>query len=294
VIVPTMDPDRRALVEPAESPARPAVRFDLNFPSGWQPDTLRPGSGRVSLSRPETLAMARFLTRLPGCAIVLGFTTPAPRGEPYSGALLPQSDREVFQKLTASLEIEGASAVVPWFELGTDGGSFLDFAYQARGVFPLAFALPPEDVLASGGFEAFVEQVGTRVQRCLSLLPHLEVAQEGLERLVSDTWQLDVRVQNVGVVPTTSALASQRGMVSVVALRLDGAKLVATARKPTSDADYTDASLFQVRAPLSGGTLAGGEGRWLRLLLEASSGDDVKVTAASRWAGDGSFEVTLP
>lgn len=295
VLAPALDPDARASVTPggASDDGHAAVRFERNFPSGWQPESVRAGSGRVPLSQPETMAAARFLTNLDGCAVLLGFASAAPRGVPYPGAELPAADREVFLKLGAALELEGASALVPWFELGTGGGALADFAYQARGIYPLFFTLPAEEELAAGGLAAFRAQLVARVERCLSLLPRVEVAQEGLERLASDTWQLDVRIQNVGIVPTSSALARHRDAPADVSMRLEGAKLVATARKPQSNAPYTDAS-FQVRTPLSGGTLAGGEGRWLRLFLEAASGTEVRVTASSPWAGSSAVVLTLP
>jgi hypothetical protein len=295
VLAPTLDPDARSAPGSATGAVPAAartVRFERNFPSGWQPDAVRPGSGRITLAKPETLAAARFLTELDGCAVLLGFVPSAPRGAPYAGAELPAADREVFAKLGAALELDGASSLVPWFELGTGGGGLFDFAYQARGIYPLAFTLPSEEELAAGGLAGFTGAVRARVLRCLTLLPRVEIRQEGLERLASDTWQLDVRIQNVGVVPTASALALHRARSDVV-LHLDGAKLVATAKRPSSGAAYTDAS-FQVRAPLSGGTLAGGEGRWLRLILEAGAGAEVRVTASSPWSGSDALRVVLP
>ncbi|MSR62351.1 MAG: hypothetical protein EXS08_07900 [Planctomycetes bacterium] len=288
VIAPALDPSARA-PEPVAAP----VRFERNFPSGWQPDTIRPGSGRVSLSLPEARAAVSYLANLKGCAVLLGFSAPGPRGVPYAGAELPALDREVFAKLGAALELEGATAMVPWFELGSPGGSLFDFAYQARGIFPLAFPLPTEEELGAGGLDAYALQVGARVLQCLSLLPRVEVVQEGLERLFSDTWQLDLRIQNVGILPTVSALARHRGVLSDVVLQLEGAKLLATADKPANGAPYTNASL-NVRAPLSAGMLSGGEGRWLRLLLEGASGAEVRVRAGSAWAGSDVLQLTLP
>jgi hypothetical protein len=290
VIAPALDPDARA---PLGAAPRTPVRFEHNFPSGWQPDSVRPGAGRVSLSQPETLAAARYLIGLRGCAMLLGFAPAAPRGEPYPDAELPASDREVFARLVAALELEGKRPVVPWPELGSPGGSLFDFAYQARGIYSLALPLPSEEDLAAGALASFGSDVVARVLRCLSLLPRVELEHEGLERLASDTWQLDVRIQNAGTVPTSSALARHREPLADVTLRLEGAKLVATAKKPESGAAFTDAS-FQVRPPLSGGTLSGGEGRWLRLILEASSGGEVIVTAASAWAGSDVLRVSLP
>jgi hypothetical protein len=295
VLAPALDPDARADVTSAgaSDAGHPALRFERNFPSGWQPDSVRPGSGRVPLSEPQTLAAARYLANLKGCAVLLGFTAPVPRGEPYPGAELPASDREVFAKLAAALDLEGRSALVPWFELGSPGGSLFDFAYQARGIYPLCFPLPSEEELAAGGLSSFGAGVVTRVKRCLALLPRVEIAQEGLERLGGDNWQLDVRIQNVGIVPTSSALARHNASLTDVSLRLEGAKLMATARKPSAGASYTDAS-FQVRTPLSGGTLAGGEGRWLRLFLEAAPSSGVRLTTFSAWAGSSAVEVMLP
>ena len=293
VIAPALDPDVRASVSSASAPAASrAVLFERNFPSGWQPETVRAGAGRISLSLPETLAVASYLTNLRGCAVLLGFAAPALRGAPYPEAGLPDSDRDVFARIVAALELEGTSPLIPWYELGSPGGGLFDFAYQARGIYPLALPLPAEEDLAAGALPAYTTSVVARVLRCLALLPRVELAQEGLERLATDTWQLDVRIQNVGIVPTASALARHREPLTEVTLRLEGAKLVASAKRPASGADYTDAS-FQVRAPLSGGTLAGGEGRWLRLFLEASSGGEVRVTAASSWAGRAEIQVTL-
>ena len=308
VLAPALDPDARseaallaAVATPAEMALRPApagsrgapVRFEKNFPSGWQPEALCAGSGRVSLSMSETLAAARFLATQSGCSLVLGFAPLLPPGEPYPGAELPDADRAVFRGLVAALDLEGARPLVPWFEHNSNGGSFFDFAYQARGIYPLLFALPPEEELARIGAGAFVAQVEQRVLRCLALLPRVELAHEGIERLAPDTWQLDLRLHNPGVVPTLSALARHRAAPSDVTLEIAGAKLVATARRPERGMDYTDPA-FQVRPPLSAGTLAGGEERWLRLWLEAGPGAEVSVSASSLWAGRAALRLTLP
>ena len=287
VIAPALDPDRRAAGE------APAVRFELNFPSGWQPESVRAGAGRVSLSKPEALAVARYLAELRTASVVLGFTERLPRANAYPGAQQPEADREVHERLRAALELPGVGAPVPWYELGSPGGGLLDFAYQARGLFALALPLPGEGELVAGGAPAYVEHVQAWIVKCLALLPRVELAEDGLERLASDTWQLDVRLQNVGLVPTSSAMLRQRERSTDVALELSGAKLVATAKKPSSQAQYTDAS-FQARSPLSAGTLAGGEGRWLRLFLEAESGAAVSVASGSLWAGTDKLELVLP
>jgi len=102
-----------------------------------------------------------------------------------------------------------------------------------------------------------------------------------------------VSVRNAGTVPTFSAVARARGLPGAVSLSVDGAKLVATARRPESGSDFT-LPAFQEDAPFLCGTLAGGEGLWLRLFLDASTGDRVGVVASSRWAGVGSIALTMP
>jgi len=287
ILAPALDPDRRA------GGAPPTVRFELNFPSGWQPESVRPGAGRTSLARPETLAAARYLSGLRSASVVLGFTERLPRGNAYAGAELPASDGEVHARLRAALDLPGQGAPVPWFELGSPGGGLLDFAYQARGLFALALPLPGEDELVAGRAGAYVEPLRAWILGALRQLPRVELAHEGLERLGSDTWQLDVRIANGGLVPTLSAMQRQRERGADVALELVGAKLVATAKKPTSNAPYTDAS-FQLQSPLAAGTLAGGEGRWLRLILEGQSGAELRVTSRSPWAGTDGLALTLP
>ncbi|HEX6883935.1 MAG TPA: M14 family zinc carboxypeptidase [Planctomycetota bacterium] len=306
VLAPALDPDARSesvatlqlgasSVEPvAAAPAAraPLARFERNFPSGWQPETRRAGSGRVSLSMPETLAATRFLAGLDACSVVLGFAPTSPPGQPYAGAELPAGDREVFQRLAAALERPGARALIPWYEHGSPGGGFFDFAYQARGIYPLFFALPSEEELTRTGAAPFVAEVGERVLGCLALLPRVELAQEAFERVAPDTWQLDLRLVNAGLVPTASALVGHRGVRADVVLALAGAKLLATAHRARSGTEYTP--VFEVRTPLSAGTLAGGEERWLRLLIEAGPGAAVSVTASSPWAGRAQLRLTLP
>jgi len=307
VLAPALDPDARSesvaalqlgasSAEPvaaATQAARaPLARFESNFPSGWQPETRRPGSGRISLSMPETLAATRFLASLGACSVVLGFAPTSPPGQPYAGAELPPGDQEVFQRLAAALARPGARALIPWYEHGSPGGGFFDFAYQARGIYPLFFALPSEEELARTGAAPFVAEVGERVQACLALLPRVELAQEAFERVAPDTWQLDLRLVNTGLVPTSSALAGNRGARTDVVLALTGAKLLATAHRARLGAEYTP--VFEVRTPLTAGTLAGGEERWLRLLIEAGPGAAVSVTASSPWAGRAELRLTLP
>ncbi len=289
LIVPALDPDARA------TPSLPRVVFDRNFPIGWQPESLRPGAGRISLSQPETLATARYLSKLEHVALIVGVAAPQGSSGIYAGADLPLEDREVFQRLCAALEVSGLPPVLPWYELGSTGGGLFDFAYQALGMLPLALPPPSEEQLAPESRAAWVASTVERSLACLPLLPRVRISQEGLEKLANDLWQLDVRISNSGLLPTLSVLARRREQQRDVSLGLGGAKLVATAQRPSASASYLDASFHATdAAALSCGTLAGGEDRWLRLILEAGSGTQLELTGDSGWAGSARLRVTLP
>lgn len=290
VLAPALDPDVRV----ASAPAR-AVRFERNFPSGWQPASVRRGAGSISLSEPETLATARFLTARGGAAVLLGFAAPAPARPPYAGAELPESDREVLARLVGALELPGRPPVIPWNEMGSPGGSPFDYAYQACGILSLALPLEPSEERSPEALAAWNAEVEERVVTCLSLLPQLGLTQEGLERLAADTWQLDLALANTGLVPTLSARGRARAPGADVTLEVSGAKLLASAQRGPSEVSYQDASFpAGGRTTLSAGTLAGGDRRLLRLVLEGASGSEVRVIARSPWGGSASVTLTLP
>ena len=93
----------------------------------------------------------------------------------------------------------------------------------------------------------------------------------------------DVHIQNAGIVPTSKRPgALPRAAAPTSRCAWTSAKLVATA-KPERSAPYTDAS-FQVRELVGAGTLAGGEGRWMRLFRRLPRAE-VRVTTSSPWAG---------
>ena len=88
-IAPTLDPDLRA-------PREAAVRsdFQLNFPVGWLPEALRPGSGDFPLSRPETMATVRFLESHPNLVVMLGLVDSLPP-RPRSPGKVPSFPRGI-------------------------------------------------------------------------------------------------------------------------------------------------------------------------------------------------------
>jgi hypothetical protein len=290
VLAPALDPDVRI----PDLQAR-AVHFDRNFPSGWQPASVRRGAGAISLSEPETLAAARFLSTRGQAAIVLGFAAPAPVRPPYAGSELPEADHEVLARLVAALEIPGRPPVIPWFELGSPGGGLLDYAFQACGILPLVVPVAPAGERSPEALASWNAEVEERVVACLRLLPQLELRQESLERLAPDTWQLDLVLANGGLVPTLSARGHERAPGADVTLDVRGAKLVASALRGENEASFQDVSIpVPGRATLAAGTLAGGERRFLRLVLEGASGSAIEVDARSPWGGSASLSLTLP
>ena len=95
LLAPALDPDARAENTSDDFERGSPVSFDRNFPLGWQPDTLRPGSGAFPLSKRETLAVAEFLDRHPTLVLIVGGARAASEGSrPWAGAELPQGGRE--------------------------------------------------------------------------------------------------------------------------------------------------------------------------------------------------------
>ena len=182
--------------------------------------------------------------------------------------------------------------LVPWTECATGGGSLFDFAYQARGIYPFFLELPSEEELAAAGSTRFAEGVLGLVRRSLPLLPRVVITRQGLERVAADTWRLDIQLENVGLLPTSSALARRREASADLVVVVQGAKLFAVDKKEGASRPFADAS-FEVRTPLNLGTLEGGQVRALSLFLEGSEGVSVEVRVSSPCAGEASLVADL-
>ena len=291
VIAPALDPDVRVPGAPAET-----VLFDRNFPLGWQPETVRKASGRYPMSRPETRAAAQFLERQHHLVLALAVAQARPSPRPFPGAELPLEDREVMSRLAAIGDPAAGPRLLPWHELGSPGGGFLDYAYQARGIYPLAFALPSDEELASAGLAGWLRAASEKAGLLLALLPRLSIEQDGLERLAPGLWQVDIRIKNQGKVPTLSTLGARRAKNGEIAIGLTGAKLVATARRALGGAAYQDASFHESPSGglVRGGTLAGGEERWFRLVVEGEPGSTLALSGASTWTAGAQLSLVLP
>lgn len=291
-LAPALDPDGEAH---GDVPPR-AVSFDRNFPLGWLPATLRAGSGDVPLSEPETLVTARFLNAHENLVLIAATDEPGANGShsgvPWAGAELPEDDRGALERLCASggdgLEL------FPWSVLGSPGGGLFDYAYQALGVYPVAWAGPdaPSD---AADVATWVDRVALRVGELLRLLPTMRIENDGLEEIAPGLWQLDVAIRNAGSIPTLSVLGGRRQVAAHLSLSLSGARVVATAQRGAGEDTFRAARLDgEPGFALGGGVLAGGETRWLRVILEGESGTVLEVSGAAVRAGRAALTVTLP
>jgi hypothetical protein len=157
-LAPALDPDA---CEPRLGAETSPPAFDKNFPIGWLPEGLRPGSGNLPLSRPETLATARFLSASPSLVALLTVRPETTGGAPgWPQAALPESDAKVFQRL---VERVGAPelALSAWDPGDARGGGLADYAYQALGVYPFAWRQPAEAGLGAE-LGAWLDQAAAR------------------------------------------------------------------------------------------------------------------------------------
>ena len=300
MLAPALDPDLRA--PDTEGPDE--TRFDLNFPLGWRPGSLRPGAGDFPLSEVEALAAARFLGRLSNLVLIVGVedgtrearARPASTEEqgysPWPGAKLPDSDARVFEALVGA-DARGAE-LRPWSRLGSLGGGFFDYAFQSFGVYPVAWTAPPTPGSAQA-LADWTEDVARRTAGLLFSLPRVRIERDELTELAPGLWQLDVAVRNAGSIPTLSALGDERLASGGLMLSLSGAKLVATARRDGPDEPYQLAHLHAADEGVSIGglLLGGGETRWLRLIVEGEAGATLELNAASARAGSARLERVL-
>ncbi len=288
-LAPALDPDVRAA-----GAGEPAILFDQNFPLGWQPHTLRPGSGVYPLAIPESLAAARFLAEGRNIALIVGVTPiPQERRAPWKGAELPEADRSVLESLVRPSAGSEEALLVPWSELGSRGGGFLDYAFQALGIFPCAFR-EGEDLQDPEALEKWLAAVAIAGQDLLDALPRLRIEAEGLQQLAPGLWQLDVAIRNAGRLPTLSQLGGMRKVPGTLRLSMSGAKLVATAHRPAGGGPFQAARLSPTDDLVLGQeVLGGGETRWVRLIVEGAPGSSLELVGSSVRAGRASLSVSL-
>jgi hypothetical protein len=287
-LAPALDPDVRA-----DASASPEVRFERNFPYGWQPRTVRAGSGAYPLATPETLALVHFLEERTNLSLVVGFVAGAePSGPPWKDAELPEPDRAVLASLAQARGDDVALDLVPWTELGSQGGGPLDYAFQGLGIYACAFRYPPT---GPEGLESHLARVVEGARGLVARLPRLVLETEGLEQLAPGLWQLDIAVRNQGGLPTLSELGGRRRAGPSFRVSMEGAKLVATAHRSAADQPFLADRLNADASSLAigGDVLQPAETRYLRLIVEGVAGSSISVRGSSVRAGRAELTVSL-
>jgi hypothetical protein len=287
-LAPALDPDLRV-----EGSATPEIRFERNFPYGWQPRTVRAGSGAYPLATPETLALVRFLEERTNLSLVVGFVAGGePSGAPWKEAELPEPDRAVLASLARARGDDVALDLVPWTELGSQGGGPLDYAFQGLGIYACAFRYPAAGPEA---LEAYVARAVEGARGLVALLPRLALRTEGLEQLAPGLWQLDVAVRNQGGLPTLSELGGRRRAGASFRVSMEGAKLVATAHRSAAEEPFLADRLNADASSLAigGDVLQPGETRYLRLIVEGVAGSSLLVRGSSVRSGRAALAVSL-
>lgn len=274
---------------------RAGVSFARNFPVGWKPETLIEGGGIVPLSAPKTLLFAQLLQKEERLAVVCGVSPAYRPGTPYPGSELPAVDRETYSELS---RIARRPALVPWSLLHSPGGSFLDYAYQARGIYALAlpFVSAPSD---GSPQESWVDRTLETLIALGERIPRLALHAFAPRRLGPGLWQLDLVLRNESVLPTLSSLAGNHRIPGQIELTLEGATLVASASSdpvPSSGEAVFDGTSLHAMSydPGAGlGTLVGGEGVHIRLIVSGESEHTVVVQVMAPRGGVAEVKMLL-
>jgi hypothetical protein len=254
-VAPALDPDRRA--EHLSGKAGTAgARFDRNFPTGWQPEGIRPGSGPYPLSLLESRALYGFLSGHREVAVALAL------GAPSSGDVRASAaTAETLDALVSAWSSVGSDAVALLTPLAP--GSWVEHCRTALGVHALVLDAgdgPPPDLLPG-------------VLAVIDCLPELRFGAPTARALSPGLWQVDVELSNSGLLPTRS-LPSPDGRGARVAL--EGGRLVAVA------GGRPEATLAVLEAAADGSVpladLGGGERYLLRLVVEAPAGTELSLS----------------
>lgn len=303
-IAPCLNPDLRERVfggaDGAASGAGEAVdgaqvRLDENFPTAWRPG---PTSGSYPLSEPETLRMAEYLLGHANVGVV----------QTYTGSMLSlaiesafraseASDLAAYRDVLGSIPNPDRQTVQGLFDMPERPGSLLEFAYGQHGAFAFRTvvagsgtsavgpSVPEVGELAPLGRKAFQTTL-----RLAQTLPRLSLTEPSAQRMSDDLWQLDVGVQNEGLLPTASALGASRFACGAPGLSVTGGKVLAWA---VSERDGSHVPAHGNEARLDLGEVSGGERLSVRLIVRAAAGATVELRATSPRAGTDSAQLTL-
>jgi hypothetical protein len=227
---PSLDPDARArLLEPPANGSEPArtVAIDRNFPAGWSPWEGGVG-GAYPLSEPESRALSDFLTAHPNVALVQTYSVAAGEVQAAEASAMPPPDQALHDSVLerAQAELDEPDSLRSAAGDALRGGSLLAHVVLERG------ALGFQSVVA-GRVEGRLPQVQelfplARRASAHSLLlarslPRLAIGEASVTRLRSELWQVDVEVENRGLVATAGELAQARRLTLPPRLQISGA-----------------------------------------------------------------------
>jgi hypothetical protein len=244
-----------------------------------------PGSGPYPLSDPSSRALALLLQARANLVVLLALRPPPCTGPEVEG-IFADGYRDELRRLRppGSLEtlerpVLAACSLCP--------ATAASYAWAARGVFPAWIAEPPVlDDMARSRARARA----AAVLDALRALPGLALGEPAIQVLRPGQIRLDLRVENVGLLPTRGAAAASRHTDAVV-LSVEGAQVLACAAGPVGvepDVQRERGGRYVLGNIPGGGALA------VRLVLAVEPGAEVKLTCSAPRAGSAARTVPIP
>ena len=118
------------------------------------------------------------------------------------------------------------------------------------------------------------------------------ISEATLTNLGPRLWTLDVKLANLGTLPTRSELGELRSQRAGLRFELTGGKVLWTARKDSAEELFARAEEAQAIGALGQERLLGKESRWMRFVFEADPGGEIELVGGSSWTG--STRLALP
>ena len=297
LIAPLPDPDALVAAIPSvDGMQGEGIHLARNFPLGWRPERLLRGGGETPLSKPATMAFAELLALEHRLLYAVGLS-PYRQGKPYPGAEAKPADLASYAFLGRELKaLSGGKRLIPWPQLASKGGSFLDYAYQGFGVYGLGLQI--DEALS---VSESAEEVLQLLEGLTRTLPKLELKVLEPRRIGPSMWQLDVEIANRSELPTLSAIGRERSLAGEIQLRLKGALIVASASARWSATDQRAKPIYRETAfhtenaePfVELGTLLGGEAMHVRLIVRGETEEALELSVRALRAVDATLKVHL-
>jgi hypothetical protein len=214
-------------------------------------------------------------------------------GEPAArtgGAAIPLTDGGACLGLLERLAPPGSQGST-WGFPSEPAATLFDYAYFAQGIFALGWS--PGELSGEAGFGARVRERSATLVALARELPRLELTLA--EPVASSTGicLVDVRVANVGGLPTESILSAGSRADRGVVLAVRGARLMASALRDAQGSFRLPAQAGAEGSVRLGRLAPQGE-RWVRLVLEAAAGAEVTVEVRGACAAGASQALRLP